>query len=161
MTTGQSAGRNRRGAHPAATQRFSSAFPPARQSAPAPDSPLVTHQSSAVNSAHSTVPPLLNLTLSCWYAEDSPPGSRLLISTVLVAVDSPICCPVPVQGGPLTSCGQSGSAVHCHSLVRPVEDGHSPVGTPVWRPCGTPPLPSHGHSVSTCYWHPSQCTKTG
>ncbi len=31
-----------------------------------------------------------------------------------------------------------------------MEDGRSPVDTPVWRPCGTPPLPSHGHSVSAC-----------
>lgn len=46
---------------------------------------LVTHQSSAVNSAHSTVPPLLNLPLSCWYVEDSPPDSSQLISTVLLS----------------------------------------------------------------------------
>ena len=52
------------------------------------------------------------------------------------------------------------AVLYCRLLVRSVEDGHSLVGTPVWRPCGTPPLSSHTYSVSTCCWHPRQCTKT-
>lgn len=161
----------RRGAHPAETQRFSSAYPPARQSVEVlltvllvthrisfafhriDSQPqlltvsLMTHQSSAVNSARSTVPPLLNLTLSCWYAEDSPPGSSLLISTVLVALDSPICCAVPVQARYPDFLWIVWQCVHCRLLVRSAEDGCAPIGTP--------PLPSHGYSMGTCYWHPS------
>jgi hypothetical protein len=76
----------RQGALPAETQRFSSAFPLDRQSFRALLAVLLmTHQSSAVNSARSTVPPSLNLTFFYWYAEDSPPGSGLLISTVLLS----------------------------------------------------------------------------